>query len=272
MPTFLPTKSYPTEYTLTVSSSEEGIEFYSRFENANLAKAFRLSKDEYELHLSEDYNTTGHYHWFYFKTTSQLPSNTTVTFKITNMIKPSSLYSKGFKPFAYPLTENIGWITAGHDISYLPNDSTKKCYTLTWKYTYKHKGDIVYFAQFIPYTYSDLLIYLRSIENESIMRVDMLCKTLGRNVCPMITITEDIGSFISYKSERKISAMSKNTRGHMYNRMEKLQAKVNKHNVLSEIDHSKTYELEMILMKHKKVHGSKKGVVIVARVHPGINS
>ena len=101
MPSFLPTKSYPPDYTLVVPCFTEGIEFYSKFENANLRLAIRVSRAEYELLLSEDYNTKGHFHWFYFKTKARLPSGTAVHFKILNMVKPTSLYSAGFKPFVY---------------------------------------------------------------------------------------------------------------------------------------------------------------------------
>ena len=101
MPSFLPMKSYPPEYTLMVPCFTEGLEFFSKFENANLKKAIRVSRTEYELLLSEDYNTNGHYHWFYFKTRARLPAGTIVHFKILNMIKPTSLYNSGFKPFAF---------------------------------------------------------------------------------------------------------------------------------------------------------------------------
>ena len=146
---------------------DEGINFFSRFENGNLKKAVRVSKTEYELYLSEDYNTAGHYHWFYFKTTSHLPANSIVCFKILNMIKPSSLYSVGFKPFAYSVKKNTGWIPAGNSISYESNnieENFRQFYTLTWKYTYEFDDDEVYFAQFIPYTYSDLLKNLKEIK------------------------------------------------------------------------------------------------------------
>eukprot|EP00826_Nyctotherus_ovalis_P049730 TRINITY_DN6029_c0_g3_i3.p1 TRINITY_DN6029_c0_g3~~TRINITY_DN6029_c0_g3_i3.p1 ORF type:complete len:312 (-),score=35.04 TRINITY_DN6029_c0_g3_i3:211-1146(-) len=230
MQIFLPTKSYPAAYTLSCPVFEEGVDFFSHFENANLAKAFRISELEYELHLSEDYNTTGHYHWFYFKTTSRLPSNTAVDFKIVNMIKPTGLYSMGFKPFAYSLKANVGWTAAGDCVSYTPNKghclNARQYYTLRWKYTYQHDNDTVFFAQFIPYTYSDLLSDLKEIKDESTVRLDMLCKTLGKNVCPMLTITEGVDTYLSYSSERRISAMSKNTKKHVYDRVEKLQAKV----------------------------------------------
>ena len=91
------------------------------------------------------------------------------------MIKPTTLYSSGLTPFAYSIKENTHWVPAGEFITYKKtNDSDN--FTLRWKYTYKSGYNEVYFAQFIPYTYSDLLKYLKSIksipENNSIVRID----------------------------------------------------------------------------------------------------
>eukprot|EP00826_Nyctotherus_ovalis_P009923 TRINITY_DN12632_c0_g2_i1.p1 TRINITY_DN12632_c0_g2~~TRINITY_DN12632_c0_g2_i1.p1 ORF type:complete len:454 (-),score=113.66 TRINITY_DN12632_c0_g2_i1:1717-2988(-) len=267
-------KSYAPEYTLNCPEHSEGVIFFSRFENANLQKVFNLSSTEYELYLSEDFNTGGHYHWFYFKTTSRLPANTRVTFRILNMTKPGSLYLAGFRPFAYSVKRASGWVQAGECVTYSPTEAqeaSKKYYTLSWEYTYEFPNDEVYFAQFIPYTYSDLLDYLRKVKESEVARVDMLCKTIARNVCPMLTITEDVEEYISYTHERKISAMSKSTRKILYNRIEKFQSKSHKRKQTETTDseNCKADDLEVALLKHSERHKNKKGVVIVARVHPG---
>lgn len=36
-----------------------------------------------------------------------------------------------------------------------------------------------------------------------------------------------------------------------------------------EAGHSKMHELKVSLLKHREAHKNKKGVIIVARVHPG---
>ena len=290
LPMFLPSKSYVPEFTMNCPELTECITFFSKFENANLQRAYKVSRTEYELYLSEDFNTSGHYHWFYFKTTSNLPANTKVTFKILNMTKPGNLYTAGFKPFAYSIKEATGWIQAGDCVSYTPIDSSeshKKYYTLSWEYTYKFPNDEVYFAQFIPYTYSDLLNDIKKIkEAKDIVRIDMLCKTVARNVCPMLTITEDVEAYISYKCERKISTMSKSTKKILYNRLSKLQNKLkschlhkkNKNGEQSEALEAESNkrdnkgsvdDLETALLRHNEVHHNKKGIIIVARVHPG---
>jgi len=225
IPIFLPTKSYLPEYSIASPLFKDGVNFFSRFENGNLKKVIRISRTQYELQLSEDYNTTGHYHWFYFKTTSTLPANTSVDFIIINMLKPNSLYSSGLKPFVCSVKSKVGWVPAGEKISYTSN--TDSYYSLKWSYTYKYEHDEVYFAQFIPYTYSDLLGHLKELEKKSkIVRVEKLCKTLARNVCPVLTITENVKTFLSYGHERELMDKSKVLKRALLNSVNILRSKM----------------------------------------------
>jgi len=263
IPRFLPMKACAIEYT--TPSFDEGVIFDSSFENANLKKVFRVSLHEYELYLSEDYNTTGHYHWFHFKTISSLPVGTVVEFCIVNMVKPSSLYSVGFRPFAYSVKGNKEWIYAGTSISYAPTEGQiesfgkkKKFYTLKWKYTYEYANDEVYFAQFIPYTFTDLISYLRGIkersEVQSIVRMESLCKTLAGNDCPLLTITDNISTYTLLEQE-------------IINKAKKEQSKIAlKYNTMRQTE---TNTIEVDIGKCREEHEKKKGIVITARVHPG---
>ena len=222
------------------------------------------------------------------------------------MQKSTSLYSTGLKPFAYSLKRNSSWIEAGDSISYkLSNANSnllncrKRFYTLEWKYIYEYGNDEVYFAQFVPYTYNDLLMYLKGIKEDtnksSIVRLDMMCRTLAKNGCPMLTITENVKNYLSYNHEQELSGMSKSTRKIIYNRIEENFSKghkkpttnfhngnnTNKNNKAKygvegikngeneESDLSKTHDLEAELIKHKRSHNGKKGIIIVSRVHPG---
>lgn len=106
MPSYFATKCYIPEYTLLRPSFNDGVEFFSNFENANLKKAIRVNRLEYELLLGEDFNTEGHFHWYFFKTYSTLPAGTVVKFKIINMVKPTSLYTLGFKPFVFSIKKS----------------------------------------------------------------------------------------------------------------------------------------------------------------------
>lgn len=297
-PSFFPSKTYEPDRSLTVPSFEEGVEFSSKFENANLDRAVRLSRTEYELYLSEDFNTSGHYHWFYFRTAATLPKGSEVWFAIVNMVKPTSLYSVGFRPFAYSVKGEQRWVPAGESVSYTANkpsigsNDKRRYYSLRWKYVYEFDNDEVYFVQFVPYSYSDLLKYLKEIKNEKngpILRIDMLCKTLARNACPMLTITENVKTYLSYHYEREMAAKSKSTKKIILAKVEKLCAKPiirrNTEKNAGEAKHRmdtdalnfaeqdvRAHELEAALAEHKRDHGHKKGIIITARVHPGISS
>lgn len=259
-------KAQAPEYSVSPPLFDESVRFFSRFENGNLKKVFRVSKSEYELYLDEDYNTTGHYHWFYFKTVSSVAVGTMVEFKILNMVKPSSLYSAGFRPFAYSVKGRAGWTPAGTSISYTPTeghletlgfDRRRKFYTLRWKYVYEHPNDEVYFAQFVPYSYSDLIVHLKSInENEkvqSIVRMESLCKTLAGNDCPILTITESVSTYILSEKEA-IAKLKMRREGIAPSNLLMAQQKSRQEHTTLEAD---------------KEHDKKKAVVITARVHPG---
>jgi hypothetical protein len=67
---------------------------------------------------------------------------------------------------------------------------------LTFEYKFEYDSDIVFFAHYIPYTYSDLGNYLCRLEcNKEIedrMRIDYLCNSLGRLPVHGLTITSKI--------------------------------------------------------------------------------
>lgn len=91
----------------------------------------------------------------------------------------------------------------------------KSYYTLTFSISFGHKDDVCYLAYHYPYTYSTLkviqmlfssgyydfirhicdllqmhLLKLEDLRTPQIyLRQDVLCKTLGGNNCPLLTIT-----------------------------------------------------------------------------------
>ena len=163
------------------NDDEMKVRFESRFENANLKKAIKVSDTEYNLWLNFDHNTKGHTQWFYFKIMTQLPAGTKIDFSILNLMKPDSLYNYGMKPciFSEKHKETTGeeWHRDGNNISYkkndiirnkhlIPNDVDKQTfkkmsryfYTLSFSYTLKYDNDIVYFAHSYPYNYKDNLM------------------------------------------------------------------------------------------------------------------
>ena len=202
-----PFKYTQVEYTL-VSPLIDTLVFDSKFESGNLSKAVKLSENEYNLYLESDVETKGYTQWFYFSVNTY-KENHTVKFNIVNMIKPKSLFSQGLLPWVLStksnITANNGWVQGGENVSYCQSHLHRKYstpsapkfyYSLSFTYTFEHPNDLVYFSHCFPYTYTDLMDYIREItetqENCKILRVAPLCSTLAGNTCPLITITEDI--------------------------------------------------------------------------------
>ena len=72
----------------------------------------KISTNEYELFLKNDYGTQSFTQWYYFRI-SNTRKNTTYRFHIVNFMKPDSTYNKGMRPLVYSLKEadisQIGW-------------------------------------------------------------------------------------------------------------------------------------------------------------------
>ena len=97
-------------------------------------------------------------------------------------------------------SQKIGWRRTGHAIKYFKSSvkrpSVKResfFYCLTWSHTFQHDRDTCYFAHCYPYTYSDLLDDLRTLQMEplraSCCKQRTLCHTLAGNPVPVLTIT-----------------------------------------------------------------------------------
>ena len=96
---------------------------------------------------------------------------------------------------------DLGWHRDGHEIKYYPNtyrrEAFSNCqryyYTLSFSYTFKHDQDTVFFAHSRPYTYSYLLNYLETLENDpriaKFLTRNTLCRTLAGNRCEYLTIS-----------------------------------------------------------------------------------
>ena len=84
------------------------------------------------------------------------------------------------------------------DPRYVDNmkDKFKKTSTLSFSYEFQHDNDIVFFAHFAPYSYSDVFRYMCKLEaNEDlrkIMRIDHICNSLGKIPMYGMTITNNL--------------------------------------------------------------------------------
>ncbi|KAM7348744.1 nna1 carboxypeptidase isoform 5-T5 [Cochliomyia hominivorax] len=183
----------------------DGLEFESRFESGNLAKAIQITPTYYELYLRPDLYTSRSKQWFYFRV-KRTKKNMIYRFSIVNLIKSDSLYNEGMRPVMYSTieakTNNVGWKRCGDNICYYRNDEDSQpseddednsSYTLTFNIEFEHDNDTVFFAHSYPYTYSDLQDYLMEIQKNPIKskfcKLRLLCRTLAGNNVYYLTVT-----------------------------------------------------------------------------------
>lgn len=154
-----------------------------------------------------------------------IKADTRIKLNIVNLSKSNNLYSKGMQPFVYSVNQNKSkgteWVRGGENIRFFSNDNVsrynkvtmdadwlndgtpciqgdqlKKLNTLSFEYKFDSDFDIVYFAHFVPYTYTDLIQFLcqqaANLELAKIMRVDYICNSLGQVPVYGLTITGDI--------------------------------------------------------------------------------
>lgn len=193
-----------------VNKDDDTLVFESRFESGNLRKVIQTGAYEYDLILKPDYSTMGNTQWFYFKFTNTRKEKKYI-FNIINMNKSDSLYNQGLKPLFYSTKdaadESIGWYRGATNICYFQNSIKKKStsgnhYTLSFQFELKHDQDTVYLSHCYPYTYSDLLWYLKKIcvsDTRDRIRKTALCQTLAGNDVPMLIITN------FYSSDKEIA-------------------------------------------------------------------
>ena len=161
---------------------------------------------EYDLALHHDLHSLGHNQWFYFSVSNTF-ANSAVTFNITNLGKPSSLFNEGMRPLCFSqmsATTGVGWHRVGTDIKYYCNstpapvakgrEGAKGYYTLTFTHTFTATADVCFFAMCYPYTYTDLSTFLYRLQCDDQRRDtftrEVLCETLAGNKCDVVTITE----------------------------------------------------------------------------------
>ncbi|KAF5277599.1 hypothetical protein FQA39_LY06092 [Lamprigera yunnana] len=194
-----------------LNETEESLQFESRFESGNLAKAVKTGIRSYDLYLRSDLNTEEQRKWFYFRVMNT-KKDVPYRLSIVNITKNEYLYTVGMKPLLYSTqnaaSKKIGWIRCGSNITFTPNrtslDSTEpKTYTLSFNVNFPYDNDMVYFAYCYPYTYSDLKKYLFKLANDPVkskyVTIRLLGETLAKNSLYLVNIT----SRSSFSSEKK---------------------------------------------------------------------
>ena len=148
--------------------------FNSTFESGNLDLVLKpWDKDNYyTCFIRPDTNSNGNLHWFYFSI-SGATNGQKITLNVANFTKYTSLFQQGLKPSIFSWqkykSSNIGWHRAGEKLTY--NKVVRRgrvFFSLEFEYEFQYDNDIVWFATSIPYTYSTLWKYLKSIESKII--------------------------------------------------------------------------------------------------------
>eukprot|EP01064_Diplonema_japonicum_P007699 TRINITY_DN15327_c0_g1_i4.p1 TRINITY_DN15327_c0_g1~~TRINITY_DN15327_c0_g1_i4.p1 ORF type:complete len:1033 (+),score=252.67 TRINITY_DN15327_c0_g1_i4:54-3152(+) len=192
---------YSTTDPVAQGDSPSSLLFSSEFESGNLERSYQIATHEYDLELASDANARGSTQWFNFSVTNAHPA--TYTFNIVNFVKPSSLYNKGLRPCFYS-RKLKKWTSVGNKVCYfrsrLPkrerNNQTCDLYAMSFTLDLNDPKDVYYLAYCYPFTYTDLQIYLRSLEEASKrqsfykFKRDALCTTVQGRRCDIIKISK----------------------------------------------------------------------------------
>ena len=202
--------------------SENIVNFESNFECGNLQFVYLinnqdLNNDEsndniskennnYQLFLQNDTNTKGHSQWFFFKITKGNKGQK-IKLNIMNFQRKKTKYSQGIKIWYFSQKKKeekrIGWHHTKEEVTYSQNflynyikGKRNYYYTLSFEYTFEYNNDEVYFANCIPFTYSDLINDLNGYtikENEKYNFFDRkkLCSTITGNDVDYFIINND---------------------------------------------------------------------------------
>lgn len=76
-------------------------------------------------------------------------------------------------------------------------------FTLSFDYKFEYANDEVWFANAVPYTYTDMNTFIKNQEHKD-LRLEMLCLSLAHRPVPLLTITDNIESYITYDEQLAI--------------------------------------------------------------------
>lgn len=198
--------------------AEDLLEFTSCFESGNLRYVlFDKDAEEYLLFLDNDIRSRGHTQWFYFAVRNA-KAGRLYRLRIVNMSKSKSLFRMGMRPVAWSelnarkawssskrsfeasLWDGVAglWKPAGKDVRYyrtlaLPGSASSGHHTLAFDYVFESKNDCLFFAYYVPYTYSMLRSTLSHVASDPATRVFCRLKnlvvTVGEARCDLLVIS-----------------------------------------------------------------------------------
>lgn len=156
------------------------------FENGSLGVVTQLGPDWYQVGLRPDT-----YYWTHFRVRGC--KDREITFALTyhpraNRWRVNETGNPEDPDYScripYMSYDRIAWqhVDSAEHLAHLPD---------TVQFTHRFTQDEAFVCYTIPYTYSDLLTYLKRVEDHPLIKVDMIGKTAeGRDV-PMVTVGED---------------------------------------------------------------------------------
>ena len=186
---------------------EDIINFESNFECGNLQLVYLDEMNNYQLFLHNDTNTTGYSQWFFFRIIN-VKKNQKINLNIMNFQRKTTKYSNGLKIWYYSTKKNkeknISWHHTTEKVDYYQNGlyryingKRQYYYTLSFDYTIEYDDDEIYFANCIPFTYSDIIKDLNEYtkkENDKYYFFERkkLCSTLIGNDVDYFNINNNI--------------------------------------------------------------------------------
>ncbi|CDW76600.1 UNKNOWN [Stylonychia lemnae] len=201
--------------------------FDSRYECGNLDMAIQIKDNEYDLYMRVDSNTRGHHQWFNFTVLNGSVKGR-VKFNIVNFTKNASLYHQGMKINIHSQKDhdhrkqhgqqiiNDGWIKGGENILYKLSKlcqqgfgqrnnnfiRMRKYFQVSFEHDFQYENDKVQFSYSVPYSYSRLYNFLKTINREHHLQIPethnqfiketQLCKSISGLEVPILTITSRI--------------------------------------------------------------------------------
>jgi hypothetical protein len=178
-----------------LSAFDRRLRFDSRFESGNLDRAYQIGFDTYHLILEPDNNPNRSCQWFYFGI-SNIHKHTNYTFLVSGFHKPCGAHTNGAKGFWYSEKQaelgGVSWSRGGTNYAFGASVDSHHRWALEFQITFPSDNDTVYLSSALPYTFSDLLSYLRNWKmlSAELVTVTTLCRSfLGRSV-PLLTIAQ----------------------------------------------------------------------------------
>lgn len=88
-------------------------------------------------------------------------------------------------------------------------EGVESYFTFSFRYEFTpNQDDEVWFAHAIPHTYTEQQLKLLELKNNpdyaDCLRMNILCLTLARNPVPLVTITDNISTYLDFNEEMRI--------------------------------------------------------------------